>query len=249
MANHYWIISEVLFFNDKHDQKTWEFVAGTGIDLGSSCESRTPTLSEIKESLIDFGLDTNTILSQNGRVEISAINEKGESLWLIFTKVKDESEKINMFEVGRGSNPDLTIDFIKYLGQTYGKFLYYCDAGIMSLITKDKDKDEIYKQMFWNDLTVAQFKLDSSIQLTNRHFFLLGQITKGKIKEGQFMDLTMLGLAKKPKIEVIEFALKRQDGKVWEEVGLGTNELSEDEKEFIKNKGSFAIPFDIIKER
>ena len=53
-----------------------------------------------------------------------------------------------MFKVERGSNPDLIIDFVKYLGRTYGKFLYYCDAGIMSLITKDKNKDEIRKQMF-----------------------------------------------------------------------------------------------------
>jgi hypothetical protein len=100
----------------------------------------------------------------------------------------------------------------------------------------------------WHDLTVGQFKLQSSFQLTGRHFFLLGQITKGEIKQGQFMDLTMLGLNKKPKIEAIEFALKRQDEKVWEDIGLGTNELTEDEKEFIKSKGSFATPFDIVRE-
>ena len=67
--------------------------------------------------------------------------------------------------------------------------------------------------------------------------------------QGQFIDLTMLGLNKKPKIEAIEFARKRQDGKVWEDIGLGTNELTEEEKEFIKNKGSFGTPFDIINER
>ena len=150
MANHYYIISEVQFFNDKHDQKTWEFVAGTGIDLESPCESRTPTLTEIKKNLIDFGLETNIISNHKERLEISAINEAGDELWLIFTNIKDENEKINMFEVERGSNPDLIIDFVKHLGRTYGKFLYYCDAGIMSLITKDKSKDEIRKQMFSN---------------------------------------------------------------------------------------------------
>jgi hypothetical protein len=101
----------------------------------------------------------------------------------------------------------------------------------------------------WRDLTVAQFKLDSSFQLTDRHFFLLGQIAKGEIKQGQFMDLTMLGLNKRPKIETIEFALKRQDGKVWEDIGLGTNELTEEDKEYLKNVGSFGTPFDIINER
>lgn len=101
----------------------------------------------------------------------------------------------------------------------------------------------------WHDLTVAQFKLESSFQLTGKYFFLLGQITKGEIKQGQFMDLTMLGLNKKPKIETIEFALKRQDGKVCEDIGLGTNELTEGEKEFIKSKGLFSNSFDIVKER
>ena len=74
-----------------------------------------------------------------------------------------------------------------------------------------------------NTLTVAQFRFDSSFQLTGRCFFLLGQITKGEIKQGQFMDLTMLGLSKKPKIKAVEFVRKQQDGKVWEDIGLGTD--------------------------
>jgi hypothetical protein len=59
----------------------------------------------------------------------------------------------------------------------------------------------------------------------------------------------MLGLNKKPKIEAIEFALIRQDGKVWEDIGLGTNELTEEDKQYLKNVGSFGTPFDIINER
>lgn len=101
----------------------------------------------------------------------------------------------------------------------------------------------------WHHLTAAQFKLNGSFQLTGRLFFLLGQVIKGEIKRGQIMDLTILGLNKKPKIEAIEFALMRQDGKISEDIGLGTSELTEEEKEFIKVKGSFIIPFDIIKEQ
>lgn len=101
----------------------------------------------------------------------------------------------------------------------------------------------------WHDLTVAQFKLNDSFQLTDRQFFLIGKITKGEIKQGYFMDLTMLGLNKKPKIEAIQFVLKRHDGKVWEDIGLGTNELTEDEKEYVKTKGAFGTPFDIVIQR
>ena len=101
----------------------------------------------------------------------------------------------------------------------------------------------------WHDINVALFKLDSSFQLTGRHFFLLGQITKGQVKHGDFIDLTMLGLNKKPRVDAIEFALKRQDGKVWEDIGLGTNELTEEEKIYVKKIGSFGTPFDIVNKR
>lgn len=101
----------------------------------------------------------------------------------------------------------------------------------------------------WHNLTVAKFKLNSSFQIMGREFFLLGQIVKGEIKEGQFMDLTMLGINKKPKIEVIEFALKRQQSKVWEDIGLGTSELTDEDIEYLKKIGSFGSLFDIISER
>jgi hypothetical protein len=148
MANHYYIISEVQFYRDKDDSKTWDFVSGTEIDLDGPCNSTTPTLTEIKNTLVDFGLETKEILNQNGRIEISASQKDSEGLWLIFTDVKDENQEANIFEVGRGSNPDLIIDFIKLLGQTHGRFLYYCDSGTMTLITKDKEKEKIKKEIY-----------------------------------------------------------------------------------------------------
>ena len=101
----------------------------------------------------------------------------------------------------------------------------------------------------WHNLTVAQFKLDSSFQLPGRYFYLLGQIINGNINQGQFMDLTMLGLNKTTKIEAIEFARRNENGKTWEDIGLGTNELTEQEKELIGNKGSLGKLIDIITER
>jgi hypothetical protein len=106
-----------------------------------------------------------------------------------------------------------------------------------------------YCKYNWHDKTVAQFKLTSSFQLTDRQFFLIGQITNGEIKKGQFMDLTMLGLNKRPKIEAIEFVLKRQDEKSWEDIALGTIELTQEDKDFLILKGTFEKPFDIITER
>ena len=148
MANHYYIISEVQFFRDKDDNKTWDFVSGTGIDLNAPCNSKTPTLTVIKNALVDFGLEIKEILKKDNRIELTASQNDGEGLWLIFTDIENENQEVNMFEVGRGSNPDLTIDFIRMLGQTHGSFLYYCDSGAMTLITKDKDKEKIKREIY-----------------------------------------------------------------------------------------------------
>ena len=101
----------------------------------------------------------------------------------------------------------------------------------------------------WHNLTIAKFRLKSTFQLIGQYFFLLGQITEGQFNKGDFMDLTMLGLNKKPKIEAIEFALKKENESVWEDVALGTDELNEDDKEYLQCLGTFGTPFDIISER
>jgi hypothetical protein len=53
----------------------------------------------------------------------------------------------------------------------------------------------------------------------------------------------------KPKIETIEFALKRKNGTSTEDIALGTNQLTEKQKEYLKKLGSFGTPFDIVKEK
>ncbi|QXU50005.1 hypothetical protein KYG33_02875 [Chryseobacterium sp. D764] len=98
----------------------------------------------------------------------------------------------------------------------------------------------------WHHLIVAQFKLNDTIQITGRPFFLLGQITEGEINEGQRIDLRPLGLNKKPVINSIEFALKRKDGKAWEDIALATNELTEEDKEYLKNIMSARNPVAIM---
>jgi len=100
----------------------------------------------------------------------------------------------------------------------------------------------------WHHLTVAQFKLSSTFQMAGRKFFLIGQIIEGEIKEGQRIDLRILGLNKKPKIESIELALKRQDGEVWEDIALEINDVTEEDKQFLKNISSFKELLNIILE-
>lgn len=150
MPNHYFIISEVQFFNNKEDEKTWKFISGTEIDLNQPCNSKMPTLIEIKKALVDFGLETRELINQFNRVELSAIKEINVGLWLIFINIEDERKEVNMFEVGRGSDPELIVDFVKYLVKTHGNFLYYFDGGKMSLITANKDKEIILSEIYSN---------------------------------------------------------------------------------------------------
>ncbi len=53
-----------------------------------------------------------------------------------------------MFEIGRGSDAELAIDFVKSLAKTHGNFLYYFDGGAMSLITATKSKQIIMKEIY-----------------------------------------------------------------------------------------------------
>ncbi|MBP2617544.1 hypothetical protein [Chryseobacterium jejuense] len=92
----------------------------------------------------------------------------------------------------------------------------------------------------WHNL-VAKFKIDSVFQLTNRSFYMLGEIVEGEINPYQLMDLTVLGLHKKIKIESIELGDKPNNGKPWNGIGLGTNELTEEDKLYLKQQ-SFLHP-------
>ena len=146
MANHYYIISEVSFFENNEDSNTSEFVSGTGIDLNQPCSSQKPTLGDIKKALTDFNINVEIRQNkQDNSFEILALEEK---MWFIFDSINKENEEVGMFRVGRGSDPNLIIDFIKFLGKTHGHFLYYCDSGTMSLITISKSKEKIYNEMF-----------------------------------------------------------------------------------------------------
>jgi hypothetical protein len=69
------------------------------------------------------------------------------------------------------------------------------------------------------------------------------------VEKGQFLDLTMLGLAIKPKINSIEAVRKIANGRPIPYIAFGTDELGDEEMNYLKKKGSFATPLDVLKER
>lgn len=147
MANQDYIISEVQFFKDKDDQKTLDFVDGTGINLDSVCNSKMPTIFEIKNASTEFGLEVTEISNEDNRIKILIKKDLNTKVWMIFTDIENNELEVNMFQIGRGSDLNLTIDFIKYLGKTHGNFLFYNDSASMSLITPEKEREIVIKEM------------------------------------------------------------------------------------------------------
>ncbi|MET3036502.1 hypothetical protein ABXT08_10390 [Chryseobacterium sp. NRRL B-14859] len=98
-----------------------------------------------------------------------------------------------------------------------------------------------YCRYSWHLLKVARFKINSSFQLTGRSFYLIGQLIEGEINPGQFIDLRTLGIFKEVKIESIEFALKWQNEMRYEDIALGIDTLTEEEKQYFKNRDSLSV--------
>lgn len=158
--------------------------------------------------------------------------------------INTEPEIIKLLENGYEAFEQNTVKRI--MRETPEKvFFNYC-PNCNKLARTPQAKQCRYCGYSWHHLTVAQFKLNNVFQLTGRNFFLIGQIAEGKIKEGQRIDLRILGLNKKPKIQSIEFALTRQDGKAWEDIALAINELTTEDQEYLKSIMPVRNPIDII---
>lgn len=90
--------------------------------------------------------------------------------------------------------------------------------------------------------STATFKIKDAFQVTGRQFFVLGDILSGTIKIGMTANLKSTGIDKEFVIEAIEFALHRDEGKVWEDVGLGFSGLTDKEKEILRTQAPFTEP-------
>lgn len=101
----------------------------------------------------------------------------------------------------------------------------------------------------WHHIIQAKFELNQVIQIKNRGFYLVGNVTGGDFKAGNFLDLTPFGLNARPTIKSIQFTLKRQDSVAKEYFTLEINELTAEQQEYLKPISSSALKFDILNER
>lgn len=101
----------------------------------------------------------------------------------------------------------------------------------------------------WHDLRVATFKLNDAFSINKRGFFLIGEIKSGAIQIGNLIDLTPLNLNCKSKIQSIEFVLKKQDGKIWEDIALKIDTLTQTQKDYLTTLKIIDFQLDIINEK
>lgn len=86
----------------------------------------------------------------------------------------------------------------------------------------------------WRPAGGAIFQLHSAFQVTGGQFFILGEAITGRIETGMQVDLTVLGLSRRPTITDIEYALYREGEESWEDIGLAVADLPFEEKEFLQ---------------
>lgn len=70
----------------------------------------------------------------------------------------------------------------------------------------------------WHEKIVATFQVLYAFQISNRPFYLIGELLTGRVKIGMKIDLTILGIGQKPIIEAIDFSLHREEFATWEDV-------------------------------
>lgn len=98
----------------------------------------------------------------------------------------------------------------------------------------------------WHHIIQAKFAMKKTIQITKRGFYIIGKVTNGDLNTGNYLDLTPLGLNARPKIENIEFTLKRQGGIAIEDFALKISQLSAEQQEYVVKIGSSNILLDIL---
>ena len=92
----------------------------------------------------------------------------------------------------------------------------------------------------------SNFKLRTAFQITNRPFFLVGELLTGSVQVGDQVDLSSLGIVGPREVEAVEFALRENDGVRGEDFALGIKDLSEEEKELIRQQESLITRLPII---
>lgn len=97
----------------------------------------------------------------------------------------------------------------------------------------------------WHDQFVGEFTIATTFQLNKRGFYIIGQLTSGRVATGMRVDLSVISLAIRPIITGVEF-VDKMDGKE-ADLAFCLLDISEEDKEFLKTGAPFIKPIPIMK--
>lgn len=97
----------------------------------------------------------------------------------------------------------------------------------------------------WHEQFVGEFTIATTFQLNKRGFYIIGQLTSGRVATGMRVDLSVINLAIRPIITGVEF-VDKMDGKE-ADLALCLLDISEDDKEFLKTGAPFIKPIPVMK--
>lgn len=146
MSNYSYMIAESSFFRRREEKGTKEFVKDTGLELDIDGGFSVPTFRSIENGLIEFGLSFEIKKLSKAAFEFVVSNLENEKFQIDF-KCNSKDDELVLIEIVNGSNQDLVINFFRFMKKYHGQFLYYCDSGLMSLISDGKDNDQILEEM------------------------------------------------------------------------------------------------------
>jgi hypothetical protein len=89
----------------------------------------------------------------------------------------------------------------------------------------------------WHDIVAATFMAESAFAITNRGFYIAGDIVSGRIKIGMKLDLVPLHIPKQ--VEIIDFGMGRRGDDRTDMVGLNLKGLTEEEQQFLRSGAPF----------
>lgn len=178
------------------------------------------------------------------------------------SKIHDDPQRVTIYEKkGWLSKDTKVLQLIEEGSEQFGfkvaqrilkerpQAVYFNTCKKCGELTRTPQSRQCKCGYLWHDTVTARFKLHTCFELTKSHFFLVGRITHGTAQVGHYIDLTTLRMACHPQIKAIEWALKKTDGLATDDICLGVDELTQEQKEAIKNRAPFNSVLEILRQK
>lgn len=150
MANYYYIFTENYLHQHQNEEQMSYFLQDTGfsfdeiidpiLTINSFKEVLSNTSIQITSEKWERKFDRNTWI-----VKLEQENCMFLDLEVIYSNENEPS--IEYFHIDYISDLMILCDIFSTLSKQYGKLLFYCDSGEITLISKEKEPQDIYAEL------------------------------------------------------------------------------------------------------